>query len=260
MRVLFIDASSAFPRNDRYEQLRNYVEILMKSAKREVPGDYITRNFAGSTTKIADRSEATTELLSAKYEHLRAAPAHVRGAEKFRKRRNSIDRVTQAALASLSCPSSASTNSSGENSCRSSGRSPSPTKRTGSLSASLMPEDHAALCRAVELGQHDTGELERFLELRRLSERVLSVGRVDHEQGLVRGARPAPWSRSWRSSSSRSSGWSWCAGGPRCRRARRRRRSPGRASMASKMTLPGSAPSLPRTTSQPTRSPQTISC
>src|SRR5699024_2004440 len=41
--------------------------------------------------------------------------------------------------------------------------------------------DHAALCRAVELGEDDAVEVDGFREYLRLGDSVLSRGRVEHE-------------------------------------------------------------------------------
>ena len=79
---------------------------------------------------------------------------------------------------------SASTNSSGSNSTRSSTVSPRPTSLIGMPERRLDGERDAALGRAVELGEHDAGEVDRLGELLRLHEPVLAGGGVEHEQHL----------------------------------------------------------------------------
>lgn len=51
MRVLFIDASSAFPWNSRNEELPQVDGTTGQIRQSQVPGDYITQNFTRSTTK-----------------------------------------------------------------------------------------------------------------------------------------------------------------------------------------------------------------
>ena len=86
---------------------------------------------------------------------------------------------------------SASTKASGSNGRRSSIFSPTPTNRTGIAEVVLDREDDAALRRGVELGQHDAGQPDRFVERLRLGEAVLAGGRVEHEQRLGLRARAA---------------------------------------------------------------------
>src|SRR6267143_3254025 len=49
-------------------------------------------------------------------------------------------------------------------------------------------DDHAALGRPVQLGEDESGDAERLVELPRLLDRVLAGGRVDDQQHLVRRA------------------------------------------------------------------------
>src|SRR5580693_3338388 len=50
-------------------------------------------------------------------------------------------------------------------------------------------KNHSTLGRAVQLGEHNTGNRHRFSKDLRLRDRVLSAGRVDDQPGLVRCAR-----------------------------------------------------------------------
>ena len=50
--------------------------------------------------------------------------------------------------------------------------------------------DDATFGRAIELGQHDSGEIGGFGEFAGLDQAVLSGRRIDHEQRLGHGARP----------------------------------------------------------------------
>ena len=68
---------------------------------------------------------------------------------------------------------SAAANSSGSNSMRSPTPSPTPTTFTGSAELGLDREHDPALGRAVELGEHDAGHVDRVGELARLHEAVL---------------------------------------------------------------------------------------
>ena len=55
----------------------------------------------------------------------------------------------------------------------------------------LDGEHDAALGGAVELGEHDAGDVDRLGELARLGEAVLAGGGVEHEQHLLERARRA---------------------------------------------------------------------
>ena len=81
---------------------------------------------------------------------------------------------------------SASTNSSGSNSVRSSGFSPTPTYFTGRPTLLANGHHDAAFGRAVELGQHDAGALHRIGKVLRLADAVLARRGVEHQQHLVR--------------------------------------------------------------------------
>src|SRR3954471_4269811 len=58
----------------------------------------------------------------------------------------------------------------------------------GDLQLVADPDDDAALRRAVELGEDESGDAQRLVELSRLRDRVLARRRVDDEQDLVRRA------------------------------------------------------------------------
>ena len=138
--------------------------------------------------------------------------------------------------------------------------SPRPTSFTGMPELGLDGEHDAALGRAVELGEHDAGDLGgRRVNSPGLGEAVLAGRGVDHEQHLGDAAR-LPCRPPGAPCAAPPSGWSWCAGGRRCRPARGRRRGRWRAATASKITALGSPPSLPRTKSAPVRSAQVASC
>ncbi len=47
-------------------------------------------------------------------------------------------------------------------------------------------EGDAALGRAIELGDHDVGDLDRLGELLGLHQAILAGGRVDHQQHFLR--------------------------------------------------------------------------
>ena len=101
------------------------------------------------------------------------------------------DAVTRRARSERAQSNRASTNSSASKGTRSSGPSPIPTSFTGRPSSRWMAMTMPALGRAVELGEHDTGDPDGVEELARLGEPVLARGGVEHEQHLVDVARAA---------------------------------------------------------------------
>ena len=87
--------------------------------------------------------------------------------------------------------SRAATNASGSNSIRSAERSPTPMSFTGMPSSASMASTMPPLARAVELGEHHAGDVDRLGELPGLREPVLPGGRVEDEQHLLERARRA---------------------------------------------------------------------
>jgi len=84
---------------------------------------------------------------------------------------------------------SASTKASASKSCRSSIFSPTPTSLTGHREFARQAKDHAAASRAVELGQHQTGQADRLVKQPQLGEGVLAGRRVEDQERLVGGSR-----------------------------------------------------------------------
>ena len=81
--------------------------------------------------------------------------------------------------------SRAATNSSGSNATRSSARLADADQLHRDAELGLDGEHDAALGGAVELGEHDAGDVDRLGELAGLREAVLAGGRVEHEQHLL---------------------------------------------------------------------------
>ena len=138
---------------------------------------------------------------------------------------------------------------------------PSPTPMKSSGTGLLLGDgaDHAALGRAVELGEDQAGEAERVVEGLHLRERVLPGVRVEHEQHLVRRARRAPSPRRASPCGSPPSGAAASAAARRCRRSPRRCLRARAAPSASNTTAPGSPDSC-AITGTLLRSPQATSC
>ena len=89
-------------------------------------------------------------------------------------------------------PTMPSANSLALKGTRSSIFSPTPTYRMGILRRVRYGEHEAALCRAVELRDHDAADGEGLVESFRLGDDVLPVRRVYDEERLVGGAWQLP--------------------------------------------------------------------
>ena len=119
---------------------------------------------------------------------------------------------------------------------------------------------HAALGAAVELGHHQRVDRRQALEGLDLGMGVLADRGVEHQQAGMRrrGIELADArARSWRAL---PSGWSCCAGGPRCRSAARRSPRPGRAPAPRRRGPRRRRRWALAITGTPARSPHTLSC